>query len=373
MLSRLNNQYLGYVIVLLFTLIRVIHTRILECPPDFDCNAYLSMVDHGLFNPDIAGHHAMRLFPVWIVKLLTTFGLSKTQGFYLLSSGCYIATGLGVYYILLRLKVHTLVALSFSLLCLAPHRAMIIPLQLVYQACDILVYPLILLLFYFSVRQNLIIVFIVGLIAALTRQNIFILGLLSIIYLGIRPDTNKLLALLYGSILILLYGFSQFYFQASGTFAALLTPPAGYFSITHLSWVFWDSGLLLLILPIAPLILLNIKPIFGWFWQYWHLGVYMVITVGQPFLGYHLTGENFPRLALQGIWVLYICLGCISLDNKIFQVKWFQYLFLIYSIALYFTWGISQRLVILAGFTALLMVRQRYAMRECSDGYVEAI
>ena len=401
MLSLLNNyrryqHNYHYGLILLLAFSRVVTSNVLSCPPDFDCNAYLQMVDNWLYQPQIAGHHAMRILPPIIVKLFTLLGISKVHGFYLLSSFTYCAFGALVYYFF---KTHNVypqqmvfrvgaecskrrsvyeihdcgeshegnttenssvkginpqLALCLSLLCLAPHAAMRIPLQLVYQSCDMIVYPLVLLIFMYSLRQNALAVFALGLSGLLVRQNLFVMSLFSLLFCWTKK--RELLTLGYAALTVGCYLLLQNYFQANETFRQLLSPPEGYFTVNHLAWVFWDSKLLELLVPALPLILWHIKPLIQWFWRNWHLSAYMCITIGQPFLAYHMTGNNFPRLALQGFWPIYLALGCVYLSKL--QNKRLLGILFIYALSIYFTWGIEQRIYMAGLLTVILLSEQ---------------
>lgn len=355
----LSNNYRQhthlYHLSILFGLafLRVLFSRVLDCPPNFDCQSYLSMVDNLSYQTAIPGHHAMRIAPPAIVKSLTLLGLNKTTGFYLLSGLAYCMFGLLCYGVLVTHHLRPLMALSISLLCLAPHEAMRIPLQLVYQSCDMLVYPISLMMIIFSLKYRAFTVFLLAVLGCMVRQNLFVLGLASLLYCGIKQDRIK--AMIYIVCLVCVYASLQNYYHAHGTFIQLLSPPPGYFHPQHLLWVMWDSKLFELVLPILPLIILYIKPLSLWFLRYWHIGVYMAITAGQPFLAYHMTGDNFARLALQGAWLVYLALGCILAKSS--QIpRWQIGLFLVYSLAVFWTWGIEQRLVFLVIASLLVFV-----------------
>lgn len=353
--------HLGF--ILLLAVVRVLASRVLPCPEQFDCNAYLQMVDSWGYQSEVQGHHAMRILPPMIVNLLTVFGLTKTQGFYLLSGLGYCLFGGAVYLFLIWQKINRLVALSIALLCLAPHPAMRIPLQLVYQSCDMLVYPWVLGMLVLSLQQKPKTLFIFSLLGILIRQNLFVLGVLSLLYCAGKKFHWAYVLYLFG--LIAAYAVLQNYYHANDTFVQLLSPPEGYFKPSHLWWVLWDSRILELILPILPLLLIHAKSLFHWCLKYWHLTLYMAITVGQPFLAYHMTGNNFPRLALQGAWLWYLALGFVF--AKQLQTKFLLTLLLIYSLSIYFTWGINPRVYLMLGYSCVLAAWYLYSQMIRAD------
>jgi len=350
--SSRTNQ-INYGLIIFLTSLRVLTSRTLECPIDFDCNAYIAMVNHWGYNAELSGHHAMRVLPSILVWGLTYLGASIVLGFHILSGATYVLFGCLLYYFFSSQKhLKPILCLSLSLLALAPHEAMRIPLQLVYQSCDMLVYPLSLLLVMFSLQKRIFPVFALCIISIFVRQNLFILGVSSLLYcFKDRISYQRVLAL---AMVIGLYSASQIYYQATGTFIDVLTPPEHYFTLKHFIWIVLDSNIYELFVPILPFLIIYFKPLAKLSWQYWHVTLYICITMGQPFLAYHLTGNNFARLALQGFWLL--CLAIALVWRKDWQYKYIMVVMLVYSAAVYFTWGIKQRIWMLMAFIISLLV-----------------
>ncbi len=346
------NPY-HYGLIVFLTTLRVLTSRVIECPIDFDCNAYIAMVNHWGYNPEVLGHHAMRVLPSILVWGITHLGASIALGFHILSGITYVLLGCLLYYFFSSQKnLKPILCLSFSLLALAPHEAMRISLQLIYQSCDMLVYPLSLLLVIFSLQERTFWVFFLSIVSIFVRQNVFVLGVLSLLYCSKGKFTwQNILAL---AIVISLYSVSQMYYQATSTFVDVLSRPEHYFTLKHLTWIVVDSKIFELFVPILPFLIIYFKPLAKLAWQYWHITLYICITVGQPFLAYHLTGNNFARLALQGFWLLYIAVALVW--RKDFQHKYIVGMMLIYSSAVYFTWGIKQRVWMLMALSISIVV-----------------
>lgn len=358
MLKIQENEKYFYFFIIGLTMLRALTMKIRPCPLDFDCNAYIAMSSN-LLNPDIPGHHAMRLLPSMMAGILHNMGLSLATAFRLLSDSMYVVFGAGVYWSLRQSKVNPWIALGFTLLCLAPHSAMRIPLQLVYQTCDMMTYPLSLFMIYFSCKEQGRWVFALSLIGIITKQNLFILGELSLLYclINTRHWENGL----YVVILAALYGFLQSYFQATSTFVALLQPPADFYSFSHLLWLIQDSKILELIIPIIPLIIWYCKPLCIFLLRNWHIGMYVGIVVVQPLVGYHLTGNNLPRLALQGIWIVFLVLGIVSTQRP--WTKLMTILFVVYAVSLYFTWAVPERIILMTVFSVLAVASMIFKER----------
>ena len=283
------------------------------CPVDWDCNTYIKMVDSIAYDPSVLPHYTMRILPILVVRVfIDVLGLNIEQGFSLLSGLSYLIFSLGFYFVLNKItsakaesKIFTL---SFTLLTMASHHAMIQALVNVYQSTDALTYPFILFMFYFTYyKKQFHWVFILTLLGLITRQNLFFMGELCLIY-GLVTH-KKIINLVYIGIAILAYQFLVKYYHASGMLLASITPVKNFFTLEHLLLVIQDSGLLNLIIPILPITLFVIKDAIKFYFKNWYLLLYTAITVGQPFLSYHLTGTNFERIAMQGIWPLYLISG----------------------------------------------------------------
>lgn len=341
---RSNNLY--YALILLFTSVRVILNKPKACPVDFDCNSYIAMAHSLAYDSQIAGHHAMRVLPAFLAGALEQLGMNLELAFRLLSGGCYVAFGLLTFWFFRRFSVKPLVAFGFTLLCLAVHHAMRIPLQLVYQTCDIMVYPFCILMIYCSLKQHTKGLLLLSLLGILVRQNLFILGVLSLLYCFWQTKQSRVLV--YAVIVTIAYSTLQWYYHATSTFTALLSPPDDFFSFTHLYFVLMDSNILELLVPLLPFMVIYAKSLVIAMWRYWHLTLYMAITVGQPLLAYHMTGNNLPRLALQGAIGLYILTGMVSVKYTWSRAQ--ITLFLCYALFMFITWALPYRLLGMAVF-----------------------
>lgn len=298
------------------------------------------------YDPTIAGHHAMRMLPSMLAGGLTQLGIPLELAFHFLSGGLYIAFGLLTFWFFRQFRLTPIKALAFTFLCLSAHYAIKIPLQIVYQTCDMMTYPLALLMVYCSLKKQTTWLMILAFISLLVRQNLFILGELSLIYSFWQSKQSRVL--IGAGLLAACYIALQNYFHANSTFAALLQPPADFFTVEHLWFVLTDSKILELFIPLVPLLVLYAKPMIMTLIRYWHIALYIAITAGQPFLGYHMTGANLPRLALQGVICLYFVAGLVSLKQKwSAQQVW---LFFSYAISMFITWGTHNRLIIMAVF-----------------------
>ena len=341
-----QSNKICYGVIFVSTLLLVILSRTRGCPQDFDCNSYIAMASSITYDPAIAGHHAMRMLPSILAGALTQLGIPLELAFHLLSGGLYIAFGLLTFWFFTKFTLTPVKALAFTFLCLGAHYAIKIPLQIVYQTCDMMTYPLALLLIYCSIRKQTTGLIVFAFISLMVRQNLFILGELSLLYCFLQTKQTRMLVS--AGLLAAGYITLQNYFHANSTFAALLQPPADFFTKEHLWFVLTDSKILELIIPLVPLLVFYAKPMIMTLIRYWHIALYIAITAGQPFLGYHMTGANLPRLALQGVICLYFLAGLVSVKQKwSAQQVW---LFLIYAVAMYITWGIHNRLIIMAVF-----------------------
>ncbi|MBS0289711.1 MAG: hypothetical protein JSS07_06720 [Proteobacteria bacterium] len=353
-----HADLISYGLIFMLTLLRVLTTKVIACPADFDCNSYIQMANHLGYDPDILPHHAMRIFPSYAAHLLTLLGFSLPMAFRVLSDSTYILFGCLAFWSLRQNGVKYLIALSFTMLCLAPHHAMRIPLQNVYQLCDILTYPLALLLLHFSLKCQQRVVFLLAIVALFTKQTLFGLGGLSLLYCFYK--TKRIEIIVYIGVLAGTYLLLQDYYHAFSIVSHHLIPESTFFSASHLGWILNDSRLIELFIPLLPFLVVYAKQTFMFLLRSWHVGFYMGVIICQPLIAYHLTGNNFQRLALQGIWLVYFIVGLVSVSRQ--WPKKFEYGVLIYCSAIYFTWGMSQRIVLTELFTlfslAYYFVRQ---------------
>lgn len=341
-----------YLAILLLTLARALTSKIQACPADFDCNSYIQMMQNLSYDPNLLPHHAMRILPSFLASGLYYLGFSIENAFRILSHFTYLSFGLLTFWVLRECKIKSWVAFGFTLLCLAPHHAMRIPLQLVYQTCDILTYPFSLMMIYFTLKQKSKWVFVLACLGVMIKQTLFVLGGLSLLYCfwQNRNKSNAAFIIILGGFYTLL----QVYYHATGMVLHHAIPNADFFSLSHIMWVIRDSKLFELIIPLIPFLIITAKPMVQYLWRYWFIGLYIAVVVGQPFVAYHLTGNNFGRLALQGIWLIYLI--CPMMIKPQRWSKSLTNCFVIYSLAIYFTWGIKQRLIMMAIFTVIAFI-----------------
>lgn len=361
------NESVFYVLILGLALSRVLTSKILSCPADFDCNSYIQMANSIAYDEHILPHHAMRILPALLAKGLMMLGMSLHTAFRLLSDGTYVLFGGLIFWVLRQYELKAWVAFAFTLLCLAPYHAMRIPLQNVYQACDIMTYPLSLLLFHFSLQKKIRWVFAIALISIFVRQNLLVLGEFSLLYCFWQ--TRRKEALGYILALTSAYLVLQWYYHAFSIVTHHMIPDASFFSLSHILWIIEDSKILAILIPIAPFIIIYFKQGLLFFCRNWHVAMYVGASAGQPFLAYHLTGNNYARLALQGLWLIFLAAGFLSKGSK--WSNSLVILFVTYALAIYFSWGIPQRLLYMGLFSVgalfILLIEQRAKTRELAS------
>lgn len=318
--KKYNQNHTGNILIITLVCLGYIFLAPSQgCPIDWDCNAYIAMVDSIAYQPNVLPHHAMRILPSLFVKIFVTIlGISIEHSFNLLSGLSYLVFSLGFYFILnkiIKLKSApkpdaNLFTLSLTLVTMASHHAIIQALVNIYQSTDALTYPFVLFMFYFTYcKKQFHWVFILTLLGLITRQNLFFMGELCLIY-GLFTH-KKVINIGYIGVAALTYHFIVRYYHAGGILLATITPEAHFFTVEHILFVIQESGILNLVIPILPLTLFVVKDSVKFYFNNWSLLLYSAITVGQPFLAYHLTGANFERIAMQGVWPLYLISGIL--------------------------------------------------------------
>lgn len=344
------------------TLGRVLANHSVGCPTDFDCNSYIRMTHDLTYSADVPGHHGMRVFPILMVRLIMWFGLSVEHGFQVLSGASYVSFGTLSYLFLRNFTQSKLWAISWTLLLLSLHLVMRAPLNLVYQSIDAMVYSIGLAVLWATWRQKTTLTFSLSVIGALTRQNLFVLGFFSLLYLFKKQKSA--LSAMYLVLLTLMYMGLQNYYQAHGVFSALLSPPENFFSLSYQWTMLIESQMLELWLVLIPFMVLGAKPLFQFFKEHWHWFIYAAITIGQPYLGFHLTGNNLPRLALQGVWVFALAIALTYPYERWSPTT--QWLFILFALGIYFTWDLDKRIWIVGCWT-LILVWQAYSISKTND------
>jgi hypothetical protein len=353
-----RQDILFYGLIFAFTLLRVLTSKIYPCRTDFDCNSYIQMANTLVYDPHILPHHAMRILPSYLVHLLHDMGFAIPLAFRCLSDSCYVLFGLLTFWMLRQHQVKSIIAFAFSLLCLAPHHAMRQPLQDVYQLCDIMTYPLALLLIHFTLLKNGRWVFAISVLGLLTKQTLFGFGGLSLAYCFLHTRRNE--NIIYMGLLALGYLGLQTYYHAFSIVTSHLIPTDDFFTVSHLVEIFNQSKLIDLFVPLLPLLLIYSSQVFVFLYRHWHVAIYMAVVVGQPFIAFHLTGNNFQRLALQGVWILYLIVGLSTVQKP--WNKTLEYPLAIYTLAVYFTWGMSQRMILMGIFTLICLFYYIYSI-----------
>lgn len=341
-----NRELFFFIALLAIALVRALKARIHPCLPDFDCNAYISMVNSLEYNPKLLGHHAMRILPSFLASVLHQLGWSIAHAFRILSDGAYLLFAGLLFWVLRQWRLSSELAFAVALLCLASHYAIKIPLKLVYQTCDMLTYPLSLMMIYFSLKKEALKLFLLALLGVITKQTLFLLGMLSLVYCFVQIKTKR--SLLYVFLLCLSYFGLQSYYHANEIVASHVRPPEDFFSVSHIIWIINDSKVIELFIPLLPFLLLYFKTICTFLLRYWHIGSSIVVLLGQPILAYHLTGNNFLRLALQGVWLLYPILALVLREQPL--SKGYSYLLIFYALAMNVVWSSYERFLVVLVF-----------------------
>jgi hypothetical protein len=43
--------------------------------------------------------------------------------------------------------------------------------------------------------------------------------------------------------------------------------------------------------------------------RHWFITVYVLLAIAQPMISHEITGNNFQRLAMQGVWLVYLAMA----------------------------------------------------------------
>jgi hypothetical protein len=325
--------FLGWAALLLFISLEVLRAKWKVCLPDADCESYLHMVWYWGAHSEVLSHHAMRILPSMLVYAGTVIGLTPTFGFWLLSMGAFVSFTVAIFKTIDAVKPGHILAIGFTLLLLSAHWAMTYGLSNVYQATDALTYPLGLLLFWQLRKQQGNALLVTGILSCAVRQSLFVMAFAALLQLATeRPNLQACLRVV---LLCIAYTALTRFYGASGTLLAHIIPDWSFFSISLILERWSESHLTWLLLPVIPMLLTYPRAFYRFFARYPALFVYGVIVVAQPFIAFEMTGQaNFVRIAMQGIWPLYLCAAFAVIESspsKAEQWIWFSYALLMAS------------------------------------------
>lgn len=344
----------------LLVLSKIMLTKAIGCPVSFDCNSYIAMVgdlspgDHAL------SHHAMRVLPIFMVRALMLLGFSMDAGFHIVSGGALMLFSLGVYAFIRYFTKSSVWAFAWSLLLVTLHSAMRVPLDIIYQANDALVYPLGLAMLAAAHANRVGLTFVLAILGVLTRQNLFVLSFFSMSSLAL--NNRDIRALIGTGVVFCSYFVLQKFYGANGSILNHFTPQGDFFSLSHQWSILVESQFLELWIVFAPFLLTSGKQLFKFFKDNWHWPMYTAVVVAQPYLAYHMTGNNFARIALQGVWVIALA---VAINHRLpYRLSRAQAALLVtYAGAVFVTWGAQQRVVLATVYLLAYFIIDKYEQR----------
>jgi hypothetical protein len=349
------------------------------CPARFDCIWYIAMAKDWLADDKVIPHLAMRVLPAMLVQGLGALGVSIHDGYKLLSYAGYAGFAFGCFAVLCRQRhpnANPVMALALTLIIITASPLILHSLELVYQANNALTYPLTLALIVLTQQRRLGLLMVVAVLGVLTRQNMFALAGLSFFFLFVTAGhrNERVLAGLGMTALSGLFiGLTQYY-DASESVLRHLTVGGGTGipSWESVARFVATSHAEFLLLPLVPLLVLVHKESLAAFRRHWYLIGYAFVVAYQTSSVFEIAGwHNFHRLAIEGIWPLYL-LVAIALMKKPPSVP-IQSVLLVYGLGLFASSGNTLRLGLVAGVLigfAVCVVLSNRAQSKASLGPV---
>lgn len=306
--------------------------------PPGDLESYIKLAENpaSFFDKTIPGVHAQRIFGttlVWMINFL--FGFSIDTGFRIVSGMSYLAFIILFYSILRFLKVSTIVAFSTTAFSAIASWPMTYSLSNIYQVCDALSYPLILLIIFFAIRGKDNVLFLVSIIAVLTRQNLLILVLLAHLFLYLK-NIRDIRNIVYILFLLVLFMVTAIY--AGDGQALKLASRISVGSEFQFKYMIIAASDLRIWTLFSPFLLVYFNSrIIDLIKDYWWVWIYSLYAIVQAFGLYSTTvyWDNISRWMMQGIMPLFLFAGLLL--NEIFKDK---KILMIYGL-LPFAYGIS--------------------------------
>jgi len=289
--------------------------------PTFDMNSYIKLAENPISFSDrsIPGIHAQRIFgPILVWCLKNVLSISIDTAFRIVSDFSFVAFVFLFYSILRGAKVVPMIAFGTTVFSMISCWPATYSLANIYQVCDAMTYPLMLIMIILTVKRKINALFLVSMAGVLTRQPLFVMAFCSFLYLYTQDRKwRNILYFVFIAILFLYTSLFAGYKALDGLLCCMVTN--GKFSNILIG--IKETQLPLLFSPFL-LIFFN-KDIFGYVKKYWWVALYAIIVIGSPFYIYFETlQQNVVRQIFQGIMPTFLLAGLLLNDTlKQFRVK----------------------------------------------------
>ena len=255
---------------------------------------------------------AQRVLPSLLVWCGTRLlGLTVVEGFRILSGASYLAF-LALFYVALRRgRAPTPIAFATTIFCGTCYWPMTYSLSNIYQACDAMAYPLALVMIALTIRRRTFALLAVSLLAAMTRQQLFVLACLCLFSLRVETNDRRALPCL---LVILMFFGALISFTGEGGLAAHTV--LRIFDLRAFARGFRETRFPVIFTPFLLLLMLCARETIGYVRKYWWVALFALVTMAQPLLAFGRTGpSNAQRLAMMGAWPAFWLAGLLLRDR----------------------------------------------------------
>jgi len=258
--------------------------------------------------------YAQRFLPsllVWIgVKF---FGLTFSQGFLLLSYSSFMLFLPLVYYLLRSCSVPLRISFGTSVFCGISFWPVTSSLVNFYQACDAMMYPIVVFMIILALRRKTWMLFFVSILAVLVRQQFFVLAILSFIHLYI--ETRDRFLLVYLSVIIVCIGMLIKFAGTDGAGGLAKHTIYRLFDLDVAVKGIIRTRLPIMLSPFLLLLICFFRKTCTYMKKYWWISLFAIITIIQPLFSFEFTGIfDAQRLIMMGVWPFFLLAGLLLRD-----------------------------------------------------------
>ena len=262
--------------------------------------------------------YAQRALPPLLVWCGTKlFGLTVGQGFRLLCAASYISFLTLFYVVLRRGRAAVSIALGTTLFCAICFWPMTYSLGNIYQACDAMAYPFALAMIVLALRRKLLALVVVSLLAAMTRQQLFVLACLAFVALYVETRDRRAIAGL--AVVVAFFGLLVAYAgRGEGAMGIAGHTVLRIFDFRAVARGLVETKFPVMFTPFLLLLVLFGRRVMGYIRTYWWVALFAAVTMAQPLIAFPITGpSNAHRLAMLGAWLAFWPAGLLLRDALI--------------------------------------------------------
>ena len=276
----------------------------------YDYHSYIKLAENPLafYNQSIPGIHAQRIFgPILVWTLKSIFNLPLESAFRIVSDASFFLFVILFYLVLRGAKVRPSIAFATSVFSVISSWPATYSLANVYQVCDAMTYPMVLLMIILTVKQKTNALLLVSVIGVLTRQPLLVMSFCAFLYLYLKDKKPR--NILYFSLIVTIFLYTSI-FAGYQAVAGLLECTVTNAKLSNVLLGLKRTQFPLLFSPFL-LVFFN-RDTFTYIKKYWWVSLYAILVISSPFFIFFDTLEvNVVRQIFQGIMPTFLLAGIL--------------------------------------------------------------